>query len=118
MMITQTIKHSLGLSLLIFCLFTSLTSQWQAVGIIVGTTWGCLNLYLIALLIKTLLITKKHFFMSMLLFIKFPLLYALGYQLLSSKFWNPWFIIAGFTLIFFPLILNTIRTRFNFVNHS
>lgn len=79
-----------------------------------GTLWGCLNLYLIEILVRELLITKNVLKVSGFLFIKFPLLYWIGYKLLTITQINPWYVLGGLSLIFivaFVRVLIPVRER-------
>lgn len=99
-MITHIIKYSMGLSLLSALLYWAFTADIRVAGLVVGTAWGCANLYLLSCLGKCILITKKTLATGLFLAIKFPLLYGIGYLILSTNLWNPFVLLGGFTMIF------------------
>lgn len=75
-LIQSFMKVSCGLCLLL-C-FIPGVNAWA---VLAGTLWGISNLYLIKYSLKNLLITKSLFF-CLVFFIKFPVLYSIGYCLL------------------------------------
>lgn len=114
-MIRQIIKCSILVSFLISLFVCVLKQDVRALSLILGTLWGCLNLYLIEVLIKEWLIKKNVFMTGSLIFIKFPLLYWLGYKVLIFTETNPWYAVFGFSLIFmvaFIRVLIPMRERF------
>lgn len=107
-MINQSIKYSLGLSALGTFLFFASTGHIGAIGLLISTLWGSVNLYLINMLVKNFLLTRNHAYTSFLLLIKFPLLYFIGYQLLQAKIWNPWFVALGLFVTFLGLMISSL----------
>jgi hypothetical protein len=70
------------------------------IGIILGASWGALNLFLIKQLLETVLLPTPNKSIKFLIFtlIKFPLLYGAGYGLLSINAISPWSQVVGFSL--------------------
>jgi hypothetical protein len=79
-------------------------------GLFLGTTWGCLNLFFITQLIIEAVSLKKPSKgkIILILLVKFPLLYFAGYILLWLKYFPAESLIIGFTLIFAVTFLKAI----------
>lgn len=73
----------------------------EALGICLGMLWGSINLYMIKQLMQCVLIAENRNLLKILAYIliKFPLLYFLGYGLLSMPYFSPWSLLIGFSLI-------------------
>lgn len=106
-MINEIMKYSLSLSALASIILWFFVQEINAVAPFIGTLWGITNLYFISQLAKTILITKNYFLTSLLLMIKFPLLYFIGYCLLNAEIWNPWLVAAGFPIIFLAAVISS-----------
>lgn len=105
-MILQTIKYSLISCFIITAFFCTIKKEIAFLGLIGGTLWGSLNLYLIEMTVKELLIQKNKYKLAVLLGIKFPFLYLIGYQLLKEM--NPWQLMIGFILCFVVTFLSAL----------
>jgi hypothetical protein len=108
--IYRTIKTSLILVLILF-LFVSVYYNFKfALGIFVGCVWGCLNLYFLSnLIVETIKLEKVNRKKILLIVLmKFPLLYLLGYLLLKVKYFSAIALLAGFTLIFVVIALKAL----------
>lgn len=72
-----------------------------------GAAWGCLNLYLIKRLVEILLSndSKSYIKTSLLVLIKFPLLYGAGYFLLKSDEEAVIAFVSGLTLFFAMVVI-------------
>ena len=108
--IHRTIKTSLILALIIL-LFVSVYYNFKfALGVLVGCMWGCLNLYFLSsLIVETIKLEKINKRKVLLIvLVKFPLLYLLGYLLLRIKYFSALSLLAGFTLIFVVLALKAL----------
>lgn len=77
-------------------------------GIFAGALWACLNLKLINSLAKGLLLREKmgYLKLSFLLAVKFPLLYMIGYEILTVMHCPLPYALAGFSLLFAALLFN------------
>jgi hypothetical protein len=75
-----------------------------AFGILSGTIWGCTNLFFLKCLFQSLLQPHAKNFMKIfiLLGIKFPLLYLIGYGFLRMEFSSPIALLIGSSL---PLVV-------------
>ena len=69
------------------------------VSFVVGCLWGGVNLWMIRWALKSYLVEKNKLKTLCLLVLKFPLLYAIGYFLLKSDFFNLLSLISGFSFI-------------------
>lgn len=74
-------------------------SLQSALGISMGLSWGYINFLLIKELTISFLKKDKGLIkITMILLIKFPILYLTGYYLLLLHLFSPWFFLIGFTL--------------------
>lgn len=110
--IDKSIKIS-GVLAVVCCL--AATACWgilEGAGVIVGAAWGCVNLLLIKyLLLNSIAISSKSGVKILLLMgLKFPVLYLLGYALLISGL-PLWALLFGSSLIFCVLFFNGILAR-------
>lgn len=92
-------KHSLIAALIgmFFCQF--FTSYVNTLAFFSGMVWGLANILAIAFVLKFVLIVKNYILLLPALLIKFPLLYWVGYLLLTIEAWNPWFVVIGFSVM-------------------
>jgi len=80
-------------------------------GILVGTIWGCLNLYFLTNLITQIFSPDKEVRKGkviLIVLVKFPLLYLIGYVLLVIKYFPAVSLLSGFTLIFLVMFLKAL----------
>jgi hypothetical protein len=74
-------------------------SVGDALGIFFGIVWGYINFYLIEELATAWFKkNRSNFKFLSILFIKFPLLYWIGYQLLLISVSSPWNLLIGFSI--------------------
>jgi len=109
--INRVIKTSLVVSALGFLFVTVYYNFKFGAGILVGTIWGCANLYFLTNLITEIFSPGKEVRKGKVLLIalvKFPLLYLIGYVLLMVKFFPPISLVSGFTLIFLVMFLKAL----------
>lgn len=107
-MIRQIIKSSVLISLIVTASLWVLKKDIGVLGFVLGSLWGCLNLYLIEVLIKAALMKKNVLMSSGLILIKFPLLYWIGYKLLTLPEVNPWYMTGGLSLIFMVAVVRAL----------
>lgn len=76
-----------------------------------GAAWGCLNLFLIKQLVKSLLLPGPRNYAKIVIFLaaKFPLLYIGGYAILAATDWPPIYSLFGFSLIFVVFLIKGAR---------
>jgi F-type H+-transporting ATPase subunit a len=107
--IQSVLKRSIALAIL--CILTALfyLGFHAAIGIGVGTIWGCVNLWLITRLLQTILLPQSRNFLKFFMFfgIKFPLLYLIGYLMLASGYFSAESALFGFSLVLVVTLLNS-----------
>jgi hypothetical protein len=109
--IHRTIRTSIVLSCFAFLAVWLYFGFKFGGGIVVGTAWGCLNLYAIALAVKALIVpekAKKGIIILILVF-KFPLIYFIGYLILRLNFFPILSLLIGFTVIFLVMALKALN---------
>jgi len=100
--INRIIRTSLIVSALAF-LFVAVYRNFPfGLGLFLGTAWGCLNLFFITQLVVEAFSLKKpnKGKLTLILLVKFPLLYYAGYILLRLRYFPVESLLIGFTLIF------------------
>jgi hypothetical protein len=100
--INRIIRTSLIVSALTF-LFVAVYRNFPfGLGMFLGTAWGCLNLFFITQLVVEAFSLKKpnKGKLTLILLVKFPLLYYAGYILLRLRYLPVESLLIGFTLIF------------------
>ena len=109
--IHRVIKTSLVVAVLGF-LFVAVYYNFRfGAGILVGTIWGGLNLYFLTNLITEIFSPGKEVRKGkiiLIILVKFPLLYLIGYILLIIKYFPAVSLISGFTLIFLVMFLKAL----------
>jgi len=108
--IIRVIKTSLIVSAVAFLCVTFYYDFKFGSGILAGTLWSCLNLYFLANLIKEALNPEKPKKSKIILIVsvKFPLLYLLGYLILRLDYFPVLSLLSGFTLIFVVVFLKAL----------
>ena len=103
--IDKLLKVMFGMASLIFLAGVWFDPIWF-LGFFLGALWGSANLYFIKKLIVSWLTPEQeknwtnNVFVA---FIKFPLLYLLGYSILSSQRFTEVSILAGFSVV--PVVI-------------
>ena len=114
--IHRVIKTSLVVAVLGFLFVTVYYNFRFGAGILAGTIWGCLNLYFLTTLITEVFSPGKDVRKGkviLIVLVKFPLLYLVGYILLIIKikgvrYFPPISLVSGFTLIFLVMFLKAL----------
>lgn len=107
--IDRVIKGTLFLGIIAFAGLSFYANFIYALGIVVGSVWGSVNLFLIKSLIITCFkdFTSNYLKILILFFVKLPVIYLIGYGLLIVF---PMTSLAiGFSLLFLALFGLTIR---------
>ncbi len=108
--IDRSLKTS-GIVLLIFLPFgTYYLGIYPTLAVFSGGVWGILNLIFISALVRST-IRPEGVFLSKALglaLFKFPLLYAAGYFLLKVHYFEPMFLLIGFTSLFVIVFLKAL----------
>jgi len=75
-----------------------------------GIIWGMINLYFLNLLVRSSLRPEgaDKATVLVLLFIKVPLLYLSGYFLVTTAYFNPLLLLAGFTATLLVIVLKAV----------
>ncbi|MCK4428652.1 MAG: hypothetical protein KAW16_09230, partial [candidate division Zixibacteria bacterium] len=109
--IHRVIKTSLVVAALGFLFVTVYYDFKFGAGILVGAIWGCLNLYFLTNLITEVFSPGKEVRKGkviLIVLVKFPLLYLVGYVLLVIKYFPAVSLLSGFTLIFLVMFLKAL----------
>jgi hypothetical protein len=109
--IDKLIKATVILAALIFLGGVWFDPGWF-LGLLIGALWGSANLYFIKKLIVSWLSPeqeKNWANNAYVTLIKFPLLYFLGYAILSSGRFTEVSLLAGFSLVPIVIVLNGTR---------
>ena len=106
-LIKRTYRTSLVLAILVFFYAWGYYSFPSAVGILSGTLWGCLNLFFISNLVTNFIKPgeKDYPKIWILLLLKFPLLYGLGFLALILNYFDPLSFLIGFSLVLAVIVL-------------
>jgi F-type H+-transporting ATPase subunit a len=112
--VQNVLKRSIVLA--VFCSFVALFNfgASEAFGLVAGTIWGGVNLWLITRLLQSILLPQSRNFLKFFMFfgIKFPLLYLIGYFMLALNFFPAESALLGFSLVLLVTLLNS---TFDFV---
>jgi hypothetical protein len=109
--IHRVIKTSLIVAVLGFLFVTVYYNFRFGAGILVGAMWGSLNLYFLTSLITEIFSPGKEVRKGkviLIVLVKFPLLYLIGYVLLIIKYFPAISLVSGFTLIFLVMFLKAL----------
>ena len=109
--IHRVIKTSLVVAALGFLFVTVYYDFKFGAGILVGTIWGCLNLYFLTNLVTEVFSPGKDVRKGkvvLIVLVKFPLLYLVGCVLLMIKYFPAISLVSGFTLIFLVMFLKAL----------
>jgi len=109
--IHRVIKTSLVVAVLGFLFVTVYYNFRFGAGILAGAIWGCLNLYFLTNLITEIFSPDKEVRKGkviLIVLVKFPLLYLVGYVLLIIKYFPAVSLVSGFTLIFVVMFLKAL----------
>ena len=108
--INRVIKTSLVLALLTFPFAAVYVSLSFGISIAFGCIWACANLFLIKFLITGILGDgpKRKYLIAAIVFIKFPLLYFLGFLLVKWSYLSVYGLLWGFSLILIVTVLKVV----------
>jgi len=108
--IGRTLKTTGVISLLVLIFGSFYYGFHPTLSVFTGIVWGMINLYFLALLIRTTLkpgeIDKQSALVILLL--KFPLLYISGYFIVTSDYFNPLLFLAGFTVVLLVIVMKAL----------
>jgi len=108
--INRILKTSLILAIIVFPFCAVYISMNFALAFVFGSLWGCLNLLAIKLLIVQALNPDKKNIPLILafIFVKFPIIYFLGYLLVTWKYLPLFGLFWGFTSILIVTVLKVL----------
>ncbi len=113
-LISSIMMLSVILAFSLFILVGFYTSFFEALGILTGTAWGCINIYFLKKLLEELLKigSRNGLKFYTMIGIKFPLLYLMGYGILKWNLFPLLTLVLGFSLIFIAIFLIGLTTLF------
>ncbi len=113
-LIKRTYRTALIVAILVFLYSWGYYSFPSAVGILTGTLWGCLNLFFITSLVTSFVKTgeKDYTKIWILLLVKFPVLYGLGFLALKINYFEPLSFLIGFSLVLAVIVLKILGRYF------
>ena len=82
----------------------------KVLSVLSGLIWGMVNLYFLAVLIKVTVRPEGPDKRAalLLMFIKLPLIYLAGYFLLTNSYFNVYYLLIGFTVLFIVIVLKVL----------
>jgi len=105
--IGRTLK-SAGIVGLVILIFGSYYFGFNpGLSVFTGIIWGMVNLYFLSALVRLTLRPEgaEKAAALVIVLIKFPLLYFVGYLIMTSNFFNPLLLVAGFTINLLVIVL-------------
>jgi hypothetical protein len=108
--VDRVIKTTLILAAVFFPFFALYIKMNFALSVLFGATWGALNLLGIKIIIVSLLPgpTKNQWLGFLVLFLKLPVLYVIGYFLVTWKYLSVYGLLWGFSGIFIVALLKVL----------
>jgi hypothetical protein len=105
--IIRSLRTAVALALLGFVLGAYYLNFAAGVGFLLGALWSIANLYLIKVLIEKVITLAKRPAgpVALLVLVKFPLLYGLGFLVLSWGWYDVLAPLCGFSLPFVVVVL-------------
>jgi F-type H+-transporting ATPase subunit a len=107
----QALIMTMALAPIVSLAVAQLNGLPEAYSTFFGAVWGCVNLFLITELVKSLLLPGARNYTKIVfcLAAKFPLLYLGGYAVLAYTDWPPIYSLLGFSLIFVAFLIKGAR---------
>jgi len=108
--INRIIKTSLILAAVAFPFLAVYVSLPFAVAFVLGSLWGCLNLFAIKMLVTQAIKPDKKstILILTLIFVKFPIIYILGYLLVIWSYPPLFGLVWGFSSIMIVTVLKVL----------
>ncbi|MEW5923991.1 MAG: hypothetical protein AB1746_08395 [Candidatus Zixiibacteriota bacterium] len=105
--VSRTLRTTSLLALVVLIIGTFYFGFYPTLSIVTGIIWGMVNLYFLERLVRSALRPEGVDKMAALvyLFIKFPLLYASLYFMVTSKFFDAILLLIGFTVVLLVIVL-------------
>ncbi len=108
--VDRVIKSTLILAAILFPFFALYISMNFALAVFLGASWGCLNLLALRIIVVSLLTPhKKNYILGLIiLFVKLPVLYGIGYLLISWNYLPIGGLVWGFSGILIVMVLKAL----------
>ncbi len=108
--VDRVIKSTLILAAILFPFFALYISMNFALAVFLGASWGCLNLLALRIIVVSLLTPhKKNYILGLIiLFVKLPVLYGIGYLLISWNYLPIGGLLWGFSGILIVMVLKAL----------
>lgn len=108
--IDRVIKSTLILAAILFPFFAIYISMNFALAVLLGASWGCLNLLAIRFIVVSLLTPRrKNLSLGLIvLFVKLPVLYGIGYLLITWNYLPIGGLLWGFSGILIVMVLKVL----------
>lgn len=121
--IGRTLKTTGVVGLLILIFGSFYFGFNPALSVFTGIIWGMVNLYFLSALVRLTLRPEgaEKAAALVIILIKFPVLYFVGYLIMTSHFFNPLLLVAGFTINLLVIVLKAAgRTllKLDFIDES
>ena len=99
LLLKRALKVSLILTVIIAIGLAASGQRRFAAGILVGAAWSMVNFLLLINLLQIALLKKPDSRLTVFLLIKFPVLYLIGFLILSRKFFPSLSLLLGLSLV-------------------
>ena len=96
----KSAKFAIIISLIVLVVLAILNRWLWGLGLLTGTIWSILNLYATLGLIEIAILKRNKTHLVLLILVKFPVLYLLGYIILVSKIFPVSSLLVGLVPIF------------------
>lgn len=108
--VDRVIKSTLVLAAVLFPFFALYIRMSFALAVLFGALWGCLNLLAIRIIVVSLLTPhRKNITLGLIiLFVKLPVLYGIGYLLITWDYLSIGGLIWGFSGILIVIVLKVL----------
>jgi len=105
--ITRSLRMSVLLAAFAFLFISVYVGPSWGLGVLLGGLWSVANLYLIKFIVERLVTPNRDLSAGVVLLavVKFPLLYGLGYLILSRPWYQPLAPLIGFLIPFTVIVL-------------
>ena len=108
--IDRVIRSTLILAAFLFPFFALYIGMNFALALLLGAFWGCLNLLAIRIIVVSLMtLYKKNVTLGLIiLFVKLPVLYGIGYLLITWNYLSIGGLLWGFSGILIVMVLKVL----------
>ncbi len=108
--VDRVIKSTLILAAFLFPFFALYIGMNFALAVLLGALWGCLNLLAIRIIVVSLLTPRQKSLTLglIILFVKLPVLYGIGYLLIIWNYLSTGGLLWGFSGILIVMVLKVL----------